>query len=380
MDNVSENGRFVAAIEAIYNSAPQPSNWPLALQAIADVFGAVGTVLMWRRDDGTFGTIPSPRLAALQEPYQEKWWRHDIRAIRAVEQGYVRRTEAVTDRHLATPQEIEEHPIYTQFLIPHGLGWVAGAGISPDPLIDVWIGVQRSKAEAPFSDEELEVLARLARHAENALRLSVRLFDADISKLALGDALARIGIGVFVLDSSKRIIFSNPAATSRLGGGLAIINNRLSAGRPPEQRDLEAEIDQALSVYPNSSSSRPILVRRERSDRPLVLYVLPVLGASLQDAATDFLTHARVIVLAVDPVANAKADPAIVRDLLGLTLGEARVAALVGSGLSPVEAAQRLGIAEGTARVVLKRVFSKVGVSRQSELAALLGRMVLQCG
>lgn len=61
-----------------------------------------------------------------------------------------------------------------------------------------------------------------------------------------------------------------------------------------------------------------------------------------------------------------------------LPLGEARVAALVGAGLSLAEAAQRLGIAEGTARVVLKRVFSKVGVSRQNELTALLSRMVLR--
>ncbi|MGY3581769.1 DNA-binding CsgD family transcriptional regulator [Bradyrhizobium sp. USDA 4341] len=377
MSEVSEDGRFVAAIEAIYHSAPQPSNWPSALQAIADVLGAVGTVLMWRRDDGSFGTIVSPKLIAAQEAFQEKWWRHDIRSLRAIEQAYISRKQAITDRHVVTPQEIEEHPIYTQFLVPHGLGWFAGAAISPDPLIDVWISIQRSKSTAPFSDDELEVIARLAHHAENALRLSVRLFDAELSKLALSDALVRIGIGVFVLDSSKRIIFSNPAAVRHLGGGLAISGSRLSVGLSQEQRELEAAIDQMLSVHPDSNSPRPILVHRETSDRPLALYVIRVRGSELQDAATHFLTHARVIVLVIDPTANAMADPAIVRDLLGLTLGEARVAALVGSGLSPVQAAQRLGIAEGTARVVLKRVFSKVGVSRQSELAALLSKMVV---
>ncbi len=36
-----------------------------------------------------------------------------------------------------------------------------------------------------------------------------------------------------------------------------------------------------------------------------------------------------------------------------------------------------LGITEETARAVLKHVFSKTGVSRQSELVALLSRMVL---
>ena len=41
--------------------------------------------------------------------------------------------------------------------------------------------------------------------------------------------------------------------------------------------------------------------------------------------------------------APAGADPALVRDILGLTLGEARVAALVGSGMAPRAAAEKLG-------------------------------------
>jgi DNA-binding CsgD family transcriptional regulator len=83
-------------------------------------------------------------------------------------------------------------------------------------------------------------------------------------------------------------------------------------------------------------------------------------------------------VLVIKPESDGPADPAIVRDILGLTLSEARVAALVGSGLRPRDAAAKLGIAEDTARTVLKNVFSKVGVSRQTELAALLTRIVLR--
>ena len=54
------------------------------------------------------------------------------------------------------------------------------------------------------------------------------------------------------------------------------------------------------------------------------------------------------------------------------------MAALVGSGLAPREAAEKLGITEETARTVLKRVFSKTGVSRQSELVALLTKLALR--
>jgi DNA-binding CsgD family transcriptional regulator len=86
----------------------------------------------------------------------------------------------------------------------------------------------------------------------------------------------------------------------------------------------------------------------------------------------------RLFINAVEAIYDAAPDPALVRDVLGLTLGEARLAALVGSGLSPRESAEKLGIAEETARSVLKRVFSKTGVSRQSELVALPTKLVLR--
>jgi DNA-binding CsgD family transcriptional regulator len=119
-----------------------------------------------------------------------------------------------------------------------------------------------------------------------------------------------------------------------------------------------------------------MLVDRPDGKRPIAIHILPLAPS---DRAEDrVLTPARAIVLAIQPDAGGPPDPAQVRDLLGLTLGEARVAALVGSGLAPREAAARLGIGEETARTALKRVFSKVGVSRQSELTALLTKLVLR--
>jgi DNA-binding CsgD family transcriptional regulator len=47
-------------------------------------------------------------------------------------------------------------------------------------------------------------------------------------------------------------------------------------------------------------------------------------------------------------------------------------------GLAPREASERLGITEETARTTLKRVFQKTGVTRQSELSALLARMAIR--
>src|SRR5262249_2560665 len=49
----------VAAVEAIYETAAAPARWPWALGRIADCFGDVGAVLLYKRDNGSFGTIVS---------------------------------------------------------------------------------------------------------------------------------------------------------------------------------------------------------------------------------------------------------------------------------------------------------------------------------
>lgn len=121
---------------------------------------------------------------------------------------------------------------------------------------------------------------------------------------------------------------------------------------------------------------KPIIIRRGSASRPLVVYVLQTPSASTE--SNLYLAGAKIIVLAVDQQASGPADPAQVRDLLGLTLGEARIASLVGSGLSPRDAARQLGIAEGTVRVSLRRIYAKVSISRQSELAVMLTKLAVR--
>ncbi|MGH6753756.1 MAG: helix-turn-helix transcriptional regulator, partial [Bradyrhizobium sp.] len=121
--------------------------------------------------------------------------------------------------------------------------------------------------------------------------------------------------------------------------------------------------------------SKPIIAQSPSSDQRYVFYVLPI--ASPAHLSEEFLTRTRAILLTVEQKIGEPADPTLVRDVFGLTLGEARVAALVGSGVTVEDAAARLGVAKETVRTMLKAVFRKVGVSRQAELVALLARMML---
>jgi DNA-binding CsgD family transcriptional regulator len=46
--------------------------------------------------------------------------------------------------------------------------------------------------------------------------------------------------------------------------------------------------------------------------------------------------------------------------------------------MSPRQVSEQRGITTETTRTVLKRVYGKVGVSRQNELTAMLGRLALR--
>jgi DNA-binding CsgD family transcriptional regulator len=371
---------LLAAVEAIYDAAPDPSRWPYALQAIANVFGDVGAILIWRRDDGKFGTVVSESLFEAQKDYDESGWStRELRGLRTAERGFFFSGEAFTDRHVCSDHEILTDPVYTTFLKQHGLGWFGAIAVSPDPHVGVALSIQRNSGlKPPFSDSELAIVERLGRHAEKSLRLSIRLLDAELANLGLGEALARVGIAVFALDSLGRVVFSNPAAKALPSSQIAIKDGQLRFGAGAARASIAAAITRTLKGERDDlvADPKPIVLHRSSSERPLVLYVLPI--ATRMRAVEQFLTHTRAIVLVIDPKADDPADPALVRDVLGLTLGEARVAALVGSGLPPREAAVRLGIGEETARTALKCVFSKVGVSRQSELTALLTKLVLR--
>lgn len=375
---MSAHPSFDIAITAIYDAALDPERWPHALQAAADCTDDVGAILIYGRDDGGFGVIGSPSLNAVIEEYRGAWSLRDIRANRVRERGYFINRGVVTDRDVVSDEEIESDPFYSDYLRRYGLKYFAASIVSPDPRVEVGVSVQRATGREPYSDGELDIVGRLGQHIEKSLRLSMAVMESRLVAEGLAVALQRMGAGVFVLDSLGRVVFSNSAAERSLGDGLELIDGRL---RIEAMSACEA-IDNALVALAagdarmSLAETSPILVPRQRADRPLVLYMLPVTSVPIE--AGQLLGNARVIVLVMDSDAGSPPDPSLIRDIMGLTLGEARVASLVGTGLPPREVAARLGIAEETVRTVLKRVFEKVGVSRQSELTALLTRLVLR--
>lgn len=375
------NGKFVEAIEAAYKSATHPAQWPVALKLIADCFDDKGAILIFKKPDGSTAIIVSPGMERLMYDYNEGWWRHDFRLHRSFERGYIANLDTITDRHVVSMEETETHPFYRDFLAAYGLKWFVGTTVWPE--INGWAGVaiERAIDKEPFTDDELVQFTRIARHVENALRLGIRLINAEAKSTSLADALGSLNIGIFLIEPSGRANPVNAIARGLLGDGLALRHGRLVARYEEEQRSLANAISRSLELTANTMplEPRPIIIHGLDRDAFLAIYILPVThgpGMLLE----DYLTDVKALILAIPSHAGAAPNPSLVRDLLGVTLGEARVAALIGTGLSPKEIGTQLNISEETVRTTLKRVYQKTGTSRQSQLTGLLTRLAVGAG
>lgn len=186
--------------------------------------------------------------------------------------------------------------------------------------------------------------------------------DSDLVYL-----LGRWSRAVLMVDTELRVAYLNEAAERSLGDGLLVQRGRLRAATRGSDRLLKSALA-GQGAWPGPEAA-PHLVTIERPSgrKPYLVTLVPIGQAGSR----------RILVIVADPDAPQDLGRAEVLQTLGLTRGEARVAALIGSGLSPREAAGILGNKEATVRFNLKRVFDKLGLSRQSELAVLVTRLDL---
>ena len=182
--------------------------------------------------------------------------------------------------------------------------------------------------------------------------------------------LSMLNRGALLVNRDRIVIFANSIA-ERLVGDLLSRSSLLGDSR---HRIAAPSLDRILNqVFETTEANKPIALPRHQRNQPLLLVGIQlgpndVNGRSRRESGST-------LVLLIDPEIGEETSAAPSLELLGLTPAEARAATLVGSGLAPREAAQILGNAESTVRVHLERVYQKLEINRQSELAAVVGRV-----
>ena len=197
-----------------------------------------------------------------------------------------------------------------------------------------------------------------------------------LEKTAVEETLTKLAPACLILDRDRRVIFSN-----RAGARFKDKSNRTQKGgvlAPRFSTAFKAIFDQMFEYKAEGADASQDLSTKvfsiplsEDSACPVFVSALPSIDLHL---GGDSRTPDELFAVFV-PQQESFPDAGVLEITLGLTPSEARLAEQIVRGKSVSFAAEALSIREHTARTYLKRIFSKLGVSRQSELGAAATRL-----
>jgi DNA-binding CsgD family transcriptional regulator len=227
-----------------------------------------------------------------------------------------------------------------------------------------------------FGTADKYFLAALRPHLEHALELYARLNRNELEKIIYEDAINQLGIGTIVLNGHGAVIETNQVAQEILHehSCISVINGNLILSGAEHANMLEHLIKQALA-WRDTRHAKPF-VDALRIECPGESSVGLLIRNAPADPWYQNEANPSAVVYISDLTKQLSAPEQLVARIFGLTRSEASLATLLANGASLAEAALAMKLAESSVRTYLKRVFSKVGVSRQAELVRVIVKSV----
>lgn len=278
----------------------------------------------------------------------------------------------VTSEELFTMDEWVGEAYFKEYLDALNIYRIMGADIKVSEDMSCPLRISRPKSLQPFDEQDKLLCNLLIPH----FKRSVLIYSELIKKRSFGSlyesTIDEMMLGVIVVSEDGEVIQANNVAHQILsvGSGLSLKNNRLRAAFESDQAKLRSYLKDAvsLSVEKKSSNFEVMTINRQdgRSDLSLAIHSIPS-GAwrtgGKRPAAAIFVR---------DPVGEIRGQVEVLSKLFELTPAEASLAIKMMNGLSLDEASEVSGIKRNTARAHLRSIFSKVGVTRQSDLIRIL--------
>ena len=371
---MSDQDAFDRILASLHEATLDDSQWPATSALIDDAIGSQGNTLL-------VGAGPPD---ALQISFVGLYYRGERRPD--LEREYLTvyhpldecvprfrqlpANQIVHATALYTSQELQTSVAYNDGLRRlHGqnslkvrLAGPAGSHITWSPADPVAGGDWASPALALFTG--------LLPHIRQFVRVRQALVSAGALGSAGADLLETPRLGVLHLDRRGQILAANDRARALLRHGAALSDQdgQLRARTPAAHARLARLLAGALPSSSASAVSGSMLLPRAPEGPPVVMHVKPVVVPPPDYGAA----HVAALVLLVEPGHPARLDPGLVATTLGLTRAESHVAVGVAAGQTVRELAGTTGRQVSSIHWHLKRIYRKLGLSRQAELGHLV--------
>jgi DNA-binding CsgD family transcriptional regulator len=233
--------------------------------------------------------------------------------------------------------------------------------------------VIRRRSEGVIDEKAKQRMALLAPHIRRSVLIGKVIDLKKVEAAALADSFDTLSAGMFMVDSSGRIVHANASGHSMLAEAkvLRSVGGHLGAVDVAASHAL-------LESFAASEGGDPALGRKGiavpligRDDESYVANVLPLTSGARRNAGISYCAVATIF---VHKAALDLSPPEALAKQFKLTPAELRVLfALVEIGGVP-EAAEVLGISEATTRTHLRHLFEKTETSRQADLIKLVAK------
>ncbi|WP_233809918.1 helix-turn-helix transcriptional regulator [Paraburkholderia sp. HP33-1] len=358
------------AIHAVYESVLEDEPWRKCVGLLTEYFEASSTTIVVRPpkayDMGYLVCIPGH--APTELAYCSRWYESDP-FVELPPERVVLASDVLTGKQWFSSEYYREflsHMMTTDLRRMLGVNIVTRAGTVSR------VRVHRTQDMPPFTDEDRRRLGQFVPHIKQAMALAAHVNRKESERQIFEEGLDRLNIGVVLLDETGRLLRATAVASNLLirSDGLKAVDRTLEGCSRADTRELQRLL--------SSSQEHPGMVVATSLSRPSGRRNLAVMVRSipLLEETEGKLRPAWAVFIR-DPDANADAARDILRQLFDFTPAESQLAIELTNGLSLDEAAEKLGIRRNTARAHLRAIFSKAGVTRQSELVRVMLNAVI---
>jgi DNA-binding CsgD family transcriptional regulator len=347
----------------IYESAFIAEKWPIVLGGCSELVGGVGGGLFTANGDVQNWTASSGLKETLDAYVKLKVI--SAQPVRIFEAG---QHSFLTDHDVFTEEEMNNHPLYRDFLRPRGLGWSARTSVRMPTGDNIVINFEKALKDGPMTRENIHVLNEMRPHLARAALMSARL-QLERARAAT-DAMTMLGLPALLFDMMGRVLASNNLIQEmpkeivfKAFGGIAFADKRANL-----------LLTQAITSAAKELHTAPysFSVCDEYGMPSKIAHIVPICGES-RDV---FVRSAGMLVLT--PVnGNQLPSTDLIQGLFDLTAAEARVARAIAKGETLEQIAISNSVTVNTVRTQLRNILEKTGCHRQQEVATLMNGLLI---
>lgn len=373
MDETAELLDIVGTIyEASYNSA----QWVTVLQQVAKLTNSSSAALIFRDE-----TYPRANFvysygipAKLFHSYLGRYIHLDP-FIQLIVKNLPCGTVSADHLLVSSRDELRKTSpeFYDEFMIPNDMYHIGGAGLLVDGDRMAAIAIQRKKALGSWTNEELGKLSALTDHFQRAFRIHREFIRLRVQEYAVYAMFDQLIIGLILLDTKSRPVYTNPTARSILKThpALKTQGGKIATSKYEDVIKLENLISSAMNNNDIETMRGGVLgLHHPDSALPLLLLAIPV--SDLKVAFQSTVEGAHVALFISDPERSQPISADALVETFELTRAEAGVTVSLVNGLSPKEIANAKNVSLETVRSQLKAVYRKTCTSSQADLIRLL--------